>query len=158
MATFGRIVDLAEVKTATKARTPRDLSYLEPYKDALKQLQSAGIDSAAGVAGIEPNEYKQERNRMRAAAKALNVGIRVRFRNNKSEMVYYIDPEAKVPVTNSSYAKLSAEAKERGITIAALREEKNAAKEAAKLMGVANAADDNDEPKTRTRRETANVR
>jgi hypothetical protein len=152
MVTFGTFVDLSDVKPAGKTRTPRDMSHLTPYTDALQALRELG-PGKAGLADLDPSESAKTRNMIISAGKRLDppAVVRVNFRTGpagpKSQMVYWIDASASVPESN--YDKLSREAKERGITVKALREERSQERAARRMendVSDTNESMANDEP------------
>lgn len=99
MATFGKIVALEDVTRQVRESSRRDMSHLQPYRDAIQALIDADLLKSAGIADVDPTEKKTERYNMRMAARKMGVAVRVRFQAEGTQMVYWIDPNAPPPMT-----------------------------------------------------------
>ena len=131
MPTFGSIVDITEVK-ATKTSAPRDMSYLEPYKSAITELQNSGPGKAMTLTLDEPGK-PTEKNALKTAARHLNLVLGMRATKDKTGLSFWIE-EGKTPAP-TGYQKLAAEAKAAGVSVAEYRKQKAAQKPAGAKVG-----------------------
>jgi hypothetical protein len=130
MATFGAIVDATEIKPAKAVRTPRDMSYMADYRNAVETLQSEGPGKYGTMANVvDKAEMTRERNRLKSAASDLGIVLGFSYKPDNGLLAYTIEP-GKTPKP-SAYDRLSEEAKAAGITLKELKARKAAEKAAA---------------------------
>jgi len=127
MATFGRTVSRDEVgPTRGGGMGTRDTAYLQPYKEALEELVRQGVDDVAGVIeDITPDKGNMERMRIRKAGAMIGVAVRTVFKNEDTELWYWIDKDAQpsqAQGNNPDRARERRIAKKLGMDVSVVRE------------------------------------